>query len=154
MVRGNIVDDILKDMPNTEKGKITTQSTLLRPRVLVGNSLKLIEENLGANETYYIDGGVLNILKDKEVVNSYAPLVNASTGLLDTPKKSMNEVAFKTLLNPQLRIGGLLALESELDKRLNGTYKIVTIKYTGSYEGSTWEQELTCFSNNDFEVVK
>lgn len=152
-VRGNIIKEVLKDMPNTFEGKITNQNPMLRPRVLVGNSLKLIEENLGENETYYIDRGVLNIIKNDEVISSYAPLVNAQTGLIDTPKKNMNEVSFKTLLNPQLQIGGLCELESLLDKRLNGVYKIVTIKYTGSYEGSTWEQDITCFFDSTYKVL-
>ena len=152
-VRGNIVDDILSDMPNTAKGKVTTEANLLRPRVLVGNSLKLIEENLNDGDTYYIEQGVLNILKDNEIVNSYAPLVSAETGLLDTPKKKQNEVSFKTLLNPQLQLGGILELNSTLDKRLNGIYKIVTIKYTGSYLGTAWEQDVTCFFSDKYEVL-
>lgn len=152
-VRGKITDEILKDMPNTNKGKITNESTLLRPRVLVGNSLKLIEENLNQNETYYIDDGALNILKPNEITSDYAPVVSAETGLIDTPKKSMNEISFKTLLNPQLRIGGLCELISTLDKRLNGLYKIVTIKTSGSYQGSNWEQEVTVIFQANYKVV-
>lgn len=152
-VRGKIVDEILKDMPNTEKGKISNEALLLRPRVLVGNSLKLIEENLSQNETYYIDEGTLNILKPNEITSDYAPVVSASTGLLDTPKKSMNEINFKTLLNPQLRIGGLCELNSTLDKRLNGLYKIATIKSSGSYLGSNWEQEVTVLFQNEYKVI-
>lgn len=153
-VRGKITDEILKDMPNTEKGKISSEPTLLRPRVLVGNSLKLIEENLNKDETYYIDNGTLNILKTNEITSDYAPVVSAETGLIDTPKKSMNEISFKTLLNPQLRIGGLCELISTLDKRLNGLYKIVTIKTSGSYQGSNWEQEVTVLFQNEYKVLK
>lgn len=153
-VKGKITDEILKDMPNTNKGKITEALNLLRPRVLIGNSLKLIEENLSQDETYYIDDGSLNIIKLDEVTSDYATVVSAETGLLDTPKKSMNEVSFKTLLNPQLKIGGLCELQSTLDKRLNGIYKIVTIRTSGSYQGSNWEQEVTCFFSNKYKVLK
>ena len=152
-VRGDITNQILDDMPNTTRGKITNLLTLLRPRVLVGNSLKLIEENLSQDETYYIENGSLNIIKSDEITSDYSPVVSAETGLLDTPKKSMNEITFKTLLNPQLRIGGLCELISTLDKRLNGLYKIVTIKTSGSYQGSNWEQEVTCLFQSEYKVL-
>jgi len=152
-VRGDITNQILDDMPNTTRGKITNLLTLLRPRVLVSNSLKLIEENLSQDETYYIENGSLNIIKSDEITSDYSPVVSAETGLLDTPKKSMNEITFKTLLNPQLRIGGLCELISTLDKRLNGLYKIVTIKTSGSYQGSNWEQEVTCLFQSEYKVL-
>ena len=91
-------------MPTVKQGKITEQNPLLRPRVLVGNSFKLIEQNLEENETFYIDDGVIHIIKDKEVTSSYIPLVSAATGLLNSPDLAEKEIFFETQMN-QSRTG-------------------------------------------------
>ena len=154
VVKGKISEQVIKDMPTIKKGKITEQNPLLRPRVLVGNSFKILEENLALNETYYVDDGVIHIIKEKEVTSGYIPLVNSETGLLNTPEKLQKEVKFETMMNPLLRIGGLMQLESLYDKRFNGIYKINTIHYTGDYSGSDWKQEILCIACNDYRVVK
>jgi hypothetical protein len=154
VVKGKVSEQIIKDMPTVKKGKITEQSPLLRPRVLVGNSFKILEENLALNETYYVDDGVIHIIKEKEVTSGYIPLVNSETGLLNTPEKMQKEVKFETMMNPLLRIGGLMQLESLYDKRFNGIYKINTIHYTGDYSGNDWKQEVFCIACNDYKVVK
>ena len=154
VVKGKISEQVIKDMPTIKKGKITEQNPLLRPRVLVGNSFKILEENLALNETYYVDDGVIHIIKEKEVTSGYIPLVNSETGLLNTPEKLQKEVKFETMMNPLLRIGGLMQLESLYDKRFNGVYKINTIHYTGDYSGSDWKQEILCIACNDYKVVK
>lgn len=150
----NYIDYIINDMPNTNKGRITNKKRLVRPKVLVGNSCKLIEECLEDDETYYIDENKLYIIKENEVIDDFIPLVNARTGLLETPVKKNQEVTFKTLLNPSLKIGGLVELESIGAKHLNGVYKIVTIKYSGDNYGSDWTQEVTCHSVNNYKVIK
>lgn len=154
VVKGNISEQVIQDMPTVKKGKITEQNPLLRARVLVGNSFKILEENLTENETFYIDDGVIHIIKDKEVTSSYMPLVNSETGLLDTPEKAEKEVRFETMMNPLLKIGCLLKLESLYDKRFNGIYKINTIHYTGDYGGTDWKQEVFCIACNDYKVIK
>jgi hypothetical protein len=64
------------------------------------------------------------------------------------------EVKFETMMNPLLRIGGLMQLESLYDKRFNGVYKINTIHYKGDYSGNDWKQEIFCMACNDYKVVK
>lgn len=154
VVKGNVSSQIIQDMPTVKQGKITEQSPLLRPRVLVGNSFKLIEQNLEENETYYIDDGVMHIIKEKEVTSSYIPLVNSSTGLLNSPDLAEKEVFFETQMNPLIKIGCLIQLESLYEKRLNGIYKVNTIHYTGDYFGSDWKQEVFCVACNDYKVIK
>ena len=97
---------------------------------------------------------LIHIIKEKEVTSGYIPLVNSETGLLNTPEKLQKEVKFETMMNPLLRIGGLMQLESLYDKRFNGVYKINTIHYTGDYSGSDWKQEILCIACNDYRVVK
>jgi len=146
------IDAILDDMPNTKRGKITEQKKLIRPRVLVGNSWKLIREQLNS-EKYFIDNGQLNILKDNEVLSSFIPVVQASTGLISTPTREESKVTFQTMMNPALKIGGLCELNTVYAPALNGIYNIKTIGYDGEYEGASWMQEVTCELTKDYVVL-
>ena len=152
-VRSNDVDNILSDMKNTDKGKISKRKTLSRPKVLVGNSAKLIEDNLEEDETYYIDEEKLYIIKDDEVTSSYIPLVQANTGLLNTPVRKNKEVTFNTQLYPAIKIGGLVELKSSTATHLNGIYKVITIKYRGDNYGSDWSQECICTLAPNYKVI-
>lgn len=151
--KGDAINVILKDMPNTTRARISDRPVVNRAKVLVGNSLKLIENNLKDDETYYIDEGKLYIIKQNEVVSDIIPLVNASTGLLNTPTKKKYEVTFNTLLNPTIRIGCQVKLESIYAENLNGTYKVLTITYRGDSSGTDWSQEVICVRLNETKLL-
>ena len=151
--KGDAINVILKDMPNTTRARISDRPVVNRAKVLVGNSLKLIENNLKDDETYYIDEGKLYIIKQNEVVSDIIPLVNASTGLLNTPVKKKYEVTFNTLLNPTIRIGCQVKLESIYAENLNGTYKVLTITYRGDSSGTDWSQEVICVRLNETKLL-
>lgn len=151
--KGDAINVILKDMPNTTRARISERPVVNRAKVLVGNSLKLVENNLKDDETYYIDEGKLYIIKQNEVVSDIIPLVNASTGLLNTPTKKKYEVTFNTLLNPTIRIGCQVKLESIYAENLNGTYKVLTITYRGDSMGTDWSQEVICVRLNETKLL-
>lgn len=151
--KGDAINVILKDMPTTTRAKISDRPVLQRAKVLVGNSLKLVENNLKDDETYFIDEGKLYIIKQNEVISDFVPLVNNATGLLLTPKKKKYEVTFNTLLNPSIKIGGLVKLESILAENLNGTYKVLTITYRGDSQGTDWSQEVICVRLNEVKLL-
>lgn len=137
------VDAALSDMPNTTIGKITERPVLTRPKVLVGNSAKLIEDMIGPDETWYIDNEQLYIIKDNEITSRFIPLVSAQTGLISTPTRDNKEVTFETLMNPSVKIGQLAQLQSKIAPHLNGRYRIETISYQGDNFGDTWSQACT-----------
>jgi hypothetical protein len=139
------IDTCLKDMPNTQVGKITKRPTLTRPKVLVGNSAKLIEDTIGDGETWFIDDEQLFIMKDNEVVSRFIPVVSAETGLLNTPEREQKKVTFRTLMNPAVKIGRRVNLLSSTAPHLNGVYKIETISYQGDNYGDEWSQTCTGF---------
>ena len=151
--KGDAINVILKDMPNTTRAKISERPVVTRAKVLVGNSLKLVENNLKDDETYFIDEGKLYIIKQNEVISNLVPLVNASTGLLNTPTKKKYEVTFNTLLNPSIKIGGQVKLESVYAENLNGTYKVLTITYRGDSTGTDWSQEVICVRLNETKLL-
>ncbi|WP_313486683.1 hypothetical protein [Atlantibacter hermannii] len=87
-VRGKeqVVDSVMQDMPNTKKGAVTKQQALIRPKVLVGSSSKIISDMLAQDEEFFIKDERLHILKSHEVTSGNIPVVNARSGLLNTPQ--------------------------------------------------------------------
>lgn len=150
----NAVDAVLADMPNTERGAITELEPLTRPKVLIGNSYKLLYDMLPGNDSTFIDDGKVNMLRDREVIDDFVPVIAPRTGLISTPEKDFSQVTFTTTLNPFVRIGRRIQLETLVSPRFNGVYKVETIAYTGDFEGNDWNQEITGFSNKVSTVIQ
>ncbi|EFT2540465.1 hypothetical protein HVG77_000843 [Salmonella enterica] len=87
-VRGKdqVVDSVLQDMPNTKKGSVTKQQALISPKVLVGSSSKILTDTLAPDESFFIKDERVHILKANEVTSGNIPVVNARSGLLNTPQ--------------------------------------------------------------------
>lgn len=128
----------------TEMGVITQQSELTRPKVIVGNVIKKLDDLLEADQTWFIDNGKLNILKANEVIEGFTPLVNSDTGLITTPRKEQNIIEFETLMNPSIRLGGLVQLQSVVYPGFNGRHKVFEINYKGDYDGDDWSMTVRC----------
>jgi hypothetical protein len=137
------IDAALQDMPNTTVGKIRQRPVLTRPKILVGSSVKLIEDMIGDDETFYIDDEQLYIVGTDEVTSRFIPVVSAATGLISTPERKNKEVTFQTLMNPSIKIGRRVKLISKTAPHLDGIYKMDTISYQGSNYGSDWSQTCT-----------
>lgn len=153
--KDNAINSIIEDMPSTTKGKVTaTFPELSRPKVLMGASSELIEDLVGQDKDFYIKDGKVNIISEDEVTLEYVPKVSAKTGLLNTPSKQDKKVTFETVMNPYLTIGGRCDLESFVDERLNGVYKIEMIRYSGDTRGVAWKQAVTCVLLDNYKVVK
>lgn len=152
--RGKLtVNEILKDTPNTTPGKITEQKELVRPKVLVGNSYKLLDTVVGDGESLFIDNGQVYIVKDNEVVSGFIPEVSAETGLTSTPSRKDKIVTFETLMNPTVIIGGLCRLTSVTAPHLNDIYRVETINFKGDNYGNDWKQTCTCLLAPGYEVL-
>lgn len=144
----------LGDMPNTGEGAITEHAPLVRPKVLVGNSARLINDMLDEDESMFIDNEQLFVLRDNEVRGNFAPLVSAETGLIGIPKSSRGEVIFTTMMNPRLLVAGLCKLKSITAPDLDGVYRINRIDYSGDSEGNDWTQIITARRAENYTVVR
>jgi len=147
------IETLRRGLPETSRGKITEQRPLIRPRVLVGSSGKLLNRVLDDGETWYIDNEKLYIVRGDEVVSSFIPVVEAATGLLNTPTREQSKVTFSTLMNPTLRIRGLCRLKSATAPHLNGVYHIESMNVSGDTHGADWSQEATAILAGDYRVL-
>jgi len=164
--KSEAIKAISSDMKNTSIGAVTTQKETLRPKVLVGNSHKLIERNLQFDEDYFIDNEKIYILKKTEVISEFASVVNSETGLLSTPeisydtegeddnKNEIEKISFESLMNPSIFVAGLVKIESAYESKLNGVYKVESIQYSGEYDSNSWKQSVTARTGTFKKVDK
>lgn len=147
------VDACLGDMERITTGKITDRPALSRPKVLVGNSAKLIEEMIDPDETWYIENEQLYIIKKEEVVSRFIPVVTAQTGLISTPYRENQQTTFETLMNPAIKIGNMCQLKSQTAPHLDGVYRIETISFQGDNYGDQWSQTCTGRPLPEYKVI-
>ena len=136
------VQEILKDMPNTSIGKITESNKIYRNKVIMGSSYEELKKLVQPDEIMFIDEEKLYIIKDTEVSDNYAPVISSDTGLIGIPKKEDKIVEVTTILNPAIKLGGLAQLESIYAPYLNGTYRVESSSFKGSFDGSDWTQNV------------
>lgn len=80
-----------------------------------------------------IQDETLQIIKRKKGTTDFAVVLSAETGLVGTPNKTDKGVEFESLLQPLLRPGRKVKLESKI---LSGTYIVRKVKHEGdSQEG-------------------
>lgn len=133
---------IVSNMPNTEIGKITEPNKIYRNKIIMGNSYEEIKKLLQPDELMYIDDDKLYIIKDTEVSDKYAPLINSDTGLIGVPRRENQIVEIETLMNPSIKIGGSARLESIYAPYLNGNYRVESSSFKGGYDGQEWNMSL------------
>lgn len=86
----------------------------------------------------FIDNGVLNILKDFDVIAPYEniPVINADMGLLSSPKKTEAFLNIDILFEPSIQCGQLISLQSTEFPEFNGQYQVLGLEHKGIISGS------------------
>ncbi|MDD1789112.1 phage protein [Burkholderia gladioli] len=112
---------------------------------------------------------------------SYAPYdipeINSATGMVGWPVQMINGITFKTLLNPSLKIGGLVYLnnasiqqyqyslnvtqqgtqgralfENKIDS--DGYYYLMSVNHKGDTRGNEWHSDALCLAADSTAVAK
>lgn len=124
-------------------------TTLPRGKVLYGRPYEFMREqadNTGC--TWSIQDGKVLFLKRTEVMEGGAVLLTPNTGLIGVPQITEDGVSGKCLLNPKLKIGTALELESKVHPDINGAYRIISVAHKGDTHGNDWYSEFTCLAIN------
>lgn len=148
------IPTLIEDMPNTSPGKIAPGEPLVRPKVLVGNTMDLVRSGLKPGEVAFIDNEELNVIRtDSQIIDNVVPTVSAATGLLNTPDREKQKVTFQTMMNPEVKLGRMAKLISKFAPHLNGLYRTETINYYGDTDGDAWGQTCTGYLIKTGEVI-
>lgn len=104
---------------------------LTRGNAYSGNTCSLLQELTAGR--FYIDNGKAFALADNECIAGPISVINAASGLLNTPVREQTIITFDMLFEPRLIIGQQVRLESTTtdDRNVNGSYKVISLKHRG-----------------------
>jgi hypothetical protein len=127
----------------------------------------LRQVSASASGVWSIQDGRVQIVKSEEVLPNSAVVLNARTGLIGQAEQTNEGVKIQCLLNPQLRVGGVIQIDNssidlakliqakdatKVDKpaqlAADGLYKILMLDYIGDTRGQDWYAKLTCSAFN------
>lgn len=142
----------------------------VRGRVFYGDCKAELRDFAEANDCVWSiqDGGLTFIPKTGYIANGTPLVISPSSGLLDVPEQIQNGISMKVLLNPSIKIGTTIKLDSSvnlfrfgldtqsqasnartaLNNKLNadGLYYVMNIAHQGDTRGRPWWSSLVCLS--------
>lgn len=166
------VQEFLKFMPGSiVRGYVPELSTNgpVRGRVYYG----MVRDELNdfAQQTdclWSIQDGKLTLIPQTAYIPGEPVLLSPATGLVGVPEQTQNGIQMRVLLNPSIKIGQLVKLDStinpfrfgldvgsqasssnlELSIKTNadGLYYVMTADHTGDTRGNEWYTDLTCLA--------
>lgn len=157
----DVVEELRKYMPNVNRG--VYNGTNLNSQIVKGYPLSgSVREELDTlcdahNLEWRVDNNVLYVNDKSRAKNenfNEAFVISPSTGLIDIPYDESgnrrrnkddpvkkNGVQFQMLINPKVSAGDIIKLE---DTEITGWFKVDAVRYSGSYRGGNWIQEVNC----------
>lgn len=81
----------------------------------------------------FIDCGVLNVLNNNETLADRFALIEltSESGLLGTPRRTWGQLIGEIMFSPEIRLAMRVRLESKIDPRWDGTYKVLGLTHRG-----------------------
>lgn len=90
----------------------------------------------------FIDKNTLYVKSKKIKGKTLRYVISGDSGMIKSPKPTPMGCEVTTYLMPQLYPGEFINMMSKKVPQLNGTYRIQTIKHSGSSNGNDWKTQL------------
>lgn len=107
-----------------------------------GDTVSILQQLTGFG--FFVDNGIGNALGTSEYNPKFPPpLIDYSTGLLNTPILETTTVRFDMIFEPSLSVGGSVYLKSVTEANFNGFYKITAVKHRGMISQTVCGEAIT-----------
>jgi hypothetical protein len=150
---------------------IVTPVKITRGKVLYGmarDGLRDLTDSFGAS--WSIQNGVVQVLPLTGYLPGQAVVLNSATGLIGRPEQTEDGITARCLLNPLLKIGGLVQIDNDsINRTVNlqnnfvpfdrytgvqvlapvtddGFYRLYVVEHHGDTRGNDWYSELVCLA--------
>ena len=157
MTDNQIVQEIIKDMPEITKGAMEFPKDRVLPRgkTLMGNSrdeLTIIANRNGCDWSIQ-DGRLVFVPTNKVLPDSYGFLLSQDTGMVGSPQKQGDGgLSVRTFLNTSIYINSLVRVKSIIND-YNGDYKVTALEIRLSTRGQDWHQVQSLVGGN-FQIIE
>lgn len=145
--------------------KLDTTTTLPRAKVMYGNSKDyLTHVSQNTKQDWSIQEGKVNFVALKSYLPGERVVLNSKTGMIGTPQQTNEGVNIKCLLNPLIKVGGLVEINNKDVARLkinlttpnsaanipaplsyDGVYFVYVVETIGDNRGQDFYCNLICF---------
>lgn len=124
----SLIEDLIGQFPNLQIGAVADDGAKFsRPVVCNGNVYEILKTYAGKG--LFIDLEKVYYLRDFEVVAEEDIVIDASTGLLDTPNRQDAGLFLTTIFEPAAALGRSVQLKSTILPIYDGRYKINSITH-------------------------
>lgn len=140
-----------------------------RGRVYYGMTREELREWAEVQDCLWsIQDGKLTLIPKTSYVPGDVPLISPQTGLVGVPEQTQNGIQMRVLLNPALKIGQRVRLDSTVNPfrfgldvqsqasnaliassnktNADGLYYVMSAEHSGDTRGNAWYTELTCLA--------
>ena len=96
------------------------------------------------NVTAYEDDGSLCLVDSNNIdIGVETRLINKNSGMIDIPQPNAMGITVKILLDPAIKLGQRIKIESSMIPACNGVYTIYELKHRGHLRGTEFYTEIT-----------
>lgn len=100
----------------------------------------------GAVDAFHDDAAL--VVKDRGApLRNIEKLVDATSGMVGLPEATERGVRVKMLFDPEVKLGGLIRVTSELNPALNGGYTVYSLRYDLASRAAPWYVEAEASRN-------
>lgn len=142
----------------------------IRGRVYFGSARDEMRDFTKSQDCkWWIDNGQLTVVPLTSYIKSTPVLITPQTGLIGVPEQTQNGLSVRVLLNPTIKIGQTIKLDSTINElrlgldsnsvgdnlrlqqgaaKLNGDgiYYLMRAEHFGDTRGTAWYTDLTCLA--------
>lgn len=104
------------------------------PVTFEGTVLDVLNEISGGNT--FIDNGVINCLQPNECLDLGVTVLNAESGLINTPQRRGAEIIAEGIFNPNATVGQLMEVKSQTASEFSGTFFLTGLTHSGMISGA------------------
>lgn len=143
-----------------------------RGRVCYGNAKDELRELADSQDCKYsVQDGAVNLVPNTGYIPGSAVLISPFTGLIGVPEQTQNGLSVRVLLNPNIKIGQTVKLNSDVNQyrygvdlgsqatneilkkttlatNADGLYYVMRAEHTGDTRGVPWYTNLNCLAVN------
>lgn len=126
----NIISKLFVDLPGVQTGIISQyNASSARARTYLGNTTDLLHDEV-KDGNFFIDNGRAFALKAEDAYTSAIEVLEASTGLLGTPRRHDAQLDIDVLFEPHIAVGQFIQLNT-IEKMFSGLYKVMGFAHQG-----------------------
>lgn len=107
---------------------------------------------------WMVENGAIKIIKRDFALDNQVYVISAGTGMIGSPVVSDTEVGIRYTLNPKIKLGDTIKLESmaprfefsgaffyDIPRTIGeGYYKVYSLVFAGDSHGDQWESQISC----------